>query len=414
MKAIPWARGEGRALALSFGYFALLLASYYLIRPLRDAAAAASGADTIRYLASVVFVVMLLIVPAFGWLIARIPRARLLPWLYLFFAANLAAFGVLFQSAPEAPWSGRVFYVWTTVFNMFVVSVFWSFMADVWREQQARRLFGVIAAGGSLGGLIGPWLAHALVARIGAAGIAWLAALLLIACVPAIRALTRGVEADRAAAVVRLDEPLGGAILAGLTGLAKSPFLLGVAALVALGALLGMFVYIELARYAAAAYAGAAARTEFFAARDLWVNAASALLQLLVVGRLSSRFGVRATLTGTALIATGVFVGLGLAPALAGLAAASVVLRTTELGLAKPSRDMLYTVIDAENRYKTKNLIDTVVYRGADATSGWVHAGLVAAGATLTTLAGISVALGLALALIAWSVGSGYRRRGGG
>jgi len=411
-------------LALSFGYFALLLASYYMVRPLRDALGAGSGAATIKYLATTVFVAMLLLVPLFGWLVARVRRSLLLPLTYAFFAANLVVFGLLLRAYPDDLWVGRAFYVWTTVFNLFVVSVFWSFMADVWSEPQGRRLFGIIAAGGSLGGLAGPLLAQSLAATAGTSGIALLAALLLAGTVPLIMLLSRTIAAGpgsgrpvgpaaAAAAARRLDEPVGGAILAGLTRLARSPFLLGIAALIALGSLLGMIVYIEMARLAATSFATAATRTAFYARRDLWVNGASLALQLLVVGRLAGRFGVRAPLTAAALVAGAAFVALGFAPALTTLVAANVALRTTEFGVGKPARDMLYTVVDAEARYKVKNVVDTVVYRASDMVASWLHGALVAAGLGLAGLAAVGAMAAAALAAIAFAVGSGYRRRGG-
>jgi AAA family ATP:ADP antiporter len=407
--------GERRRLTLSFVYFALLLASYYLIRPVRDALAAGSGAASIKYLATAVFVVMLAIVPVFGALVARVRRSRLLPLTYAFFAANLLGFAVLFRLDPEAVWAGRVFYVWTTVFNLFVVSVFWSFMADIWNEQEGRRLFGVIAAGGSLGGIVGPLAARTLAGSVGISGLTLIAALLLALTIVAIVLLAREPRAAAAggSAAPRLDEPVGGAILAGLSRLATSPFLLGIAALVALGSLLGMIVYIEMAKAAAAAFATAAERTAYYSQRDLWVNGGSFALQLLAVGPLARRLGVRPLLTGAATLAVAAFAGLAAAPALGMLLAVNVTLRTTEFGIGKPSRDMLYTVVDAETKYKVKNVVDTVVYRGSDVLSGWIHAGLGMLGLSLAGIAGCGAAIAALLAATAWAVGTGYRRRGG-
>jgi len=406
--------GERRRLALSFAYFALLLASYYLIRPVRDALAAGSGATTIKYLATTVFVVMLLIVPLFGALVARVRRSRLLPWVYGFFAANLVGFAALFAADPEAVWTGRVFYVWTTVFNMFVVSVFWSFMAELWREEEGRRLFGVIASGGSLGGLAGPALGRTLAGTIGTAGLTLLAAALLALTIVTIVLLAREARpAPPGATLPGLDEPVGGAILAGLSRLVVSPFLLGIAALVALGSFLGMILYIELAKAAAGAFATAAERTAFFSERDLWVNGASLVLQLLIVGPLARRFGVRPLLVGVALLALGAFSVVAASPMLASLVAANVVLRAGEFGIGKPNRDMLYTVVDAETKYKVKNVVDTVVYRGSDTVSSWLHAALGGLGLSLAGIAGVAAAAAALLAGIAWGVGSGYRRRGG-
>lgn len=405
--------GEGYPLALSFTYFALLLASYYMIRPLRDALGAGVGAHEIKYLSTAVFVTMLLIVPVFGWLVARIRRNLLLPLVYGFFVLNLVGFAIAFRAAPDDAWVARVFYVWTTVFNLFVVSVFWSFMADLWREEQGRRLFGVIAAGGSLGGLVGPMLTRALVDDLGLAGVALASAGFLACTLATIVLLARYAGPASTLARARLDEPVGGAILAGLARLVRSPFLLGIAALLLVGVTLGMFVYIELAGYVRSAYATAAERTAFYSLRDLAVNALALVLQLVVVGRLTSRFGVRTTLLATATIAVASFAAVGLAPSLLALAVANVALRACEFGLAKPSRDMLYTVVDAETKYKVKNVIDTAVYRGGDAASGFVHAAIVAGGVTLAGIGGIGVVLSCALLALAWAVGTGYRERGG-
>ena len=411
---MPRVAGERGRLALSFGYFALLLASYYLIRPVRDALAAGAGAGSIKFLASTVFVAMCLLVPLFGWLVSRVRRAWLLPGLHAFFALNLAGFAAAFRLAPDAPWLGGAFYVWTTVFNLFVVSVFWSFMADLWREEQARRLFGVIAAGGSLGGLAGPLLARTLVGTLGHAGLALLAAGLLAGVLVMVLLLLR-TDGDREPAAARLSfaEPVGGEILAGLTGLLRSPYLLGIAGLVALGSVLGMFVYIELARAAAAGFASGEARTAFYAQRDLWVNGIAFLLQLAAIGPMARRVGVRPVLTGSAALAACAFVGLALVPLAGTLVAVNVLLRVTEFGLGKPARDMLYTVVDTEARYKTKNVIDTVVYRAMDAASGWLHAGLTALGLSLAGIAAAGGALAVLLGAIAFAVGTGYRRRGG-
>ena len=175
------ASGEGVPLAASVATFTCLLACYYILRPVRDALAAGLGADSIKYLSSAVFFVMLAVAPAFGWLVVRVPRARLVPVLFGFFILNLVVFAVAFGAAPgaaAATWWARAFYVWLTVFNMFSVSVFWSRMADVWSETQGRRYFG-IAAGGSCGGLLGPALARALAAHVATGGLVWISAALL-------------------------------------------------------------------------------------------------------------------------------------------------------------------------------------------------------------------------------------------
>jgi len=411
---VLWRAGERRALALSFAYFALLLASYYLIRPVRDAMAAASGPETIKYLSSLVFFVMLLIVPLFGVLVSRVPRRRLLPLSHAFFVLNLLLFGAWFKLLPDSLLAGRVFYLWTTAFNLFVVSVFWSMMAELWGEEQGRRLFGVIAAGGSLGGLCGPLLARWLAASMGVAAVLVCAAILLSLTVVVMVALER--DAARWGTrdgQLTIDEPLGGEILAGLTHLASTPFLLGIAVLVMLGSIVGMFVYIELARSAGVLFHSGAERTAFFATRDLWVNGLSFLMQLLVVGTLARRFGVQRTLVGGAVVTTLTFATLALVPGVLVLLWVNSGLRVLEFGIGKPARDMLWTVVDRESKYKVKNVIDTVVYRGADVLGGWCHAALTAAGVSLGGIAAVAAGIGGVLIGGAYVTGRAYRRRGG-
>ncbi len=405
--------GEGAALALSFAYFFLLLAGYYTIRPLRDSLAAGLGSEHIKYLSTSVFFVMLAIAPVFGWLVARVRRRVLVPSIYAFFALQLFGLALLLEAHPHDPNVARGFYVWVTVFNYFVVAVFWSFMADVWREEQGRRLFGVIASGGSLGGLTGPWLTGALVEQVGNHGIALLACGFLTATLVAIVLLERHVQRDGAGAGLRSDEPVGGAILAGLTRLARTPFLLGIASIVGIGALLGMFVYIEMARLVAEQFPTPEARTQFFAQRDTWINGLAVLLQFFVVGRLASWLGVRTALVLVALFAVGSFAAVALAPVLTTLVVVSVLQRALEFGVGKPARDMIYTVVDVETRYKVKNVIDTAVARGSETVSGWTHGAFAAAGLGLSGIAGVACLIACGLVAIAWSVGTGYRRRGG-
>lgn len=399
-------------LVLSVIYFALILASYYMIRPLRDAFAAGSGSETIKYLALAVLISMAILVPVFGWIVANMHRTRLLSLTYGFFALNLVAFGAIFYFDPENVWAGRLFYVWTTVFNLFVVSVFWSFMSEIWQETDGRRFFGVIAAGGSFGGLLGPLLTKALVGTVGIAGIAFIAAGLLACTIVVILLLTQE-KSEPTLAAPKLKQAVGGNMFAGLSLLLRSPFLLGIAALMIAGSLLGMFVYIEMARLVEATYATAAERAAFFAQRDFWVNSISLVLQLLIVGKLTSTFGVRTTLTASVLLIVASFAALAVSPTLAVLAIINIVMRANEFGLAKPSRDMLYTVVDLESKYKVKNVIDTVIYRASDFTSSWLHAALIGLGATLGVLGLISMVLSAFFAWIAFAVGTGYRRRGG-
>ena len=409
---------ERRRLAASILSFTLLLACYYILRPVRDALAATLGADSIKYLSSAVFVVMLLIVPAFGWLFARVPRARLVPGLYAFFIVNLAVFAVALARYGEggsmAAWWSRAFYVWVTVFNLFAVSVFWSRMAEVWSEPQGRRYFGVVSAGGSLGGLAGPLLARSLVANVAISGLVWISAALLTGALLTLSSIARPSAArEPAPPSAAVSEPTAAAVLQGLWLVGRTPFLSGIAVLVSLGSLLGMIVYIEMARLVAASLPGALERTAYFSSRDLWVNSGAFMLQLFVVGQVTRRLGV-----GAALIAAGcavliAFGALGLNPTLATLTGVSVALRCAEFGLAKPARDMLYTVVPPAAKYQSKNVIDTAVYRGSDMASGWIQALIGRLGVSLAGWGWIAAALAVVLTAVAAFVGRDYRRRGG-
>lgn len=410
------ARGDRGALAISFVSFMLLLASYYILRPLRDALAATLGADSIKYLSSAVFFVMLLIVPIFGWLVARMPRPRLVPGLFGFFVLNLGVFAFAFGrygiTATTGVWLARVFYVWVTVFNMFAVSVFWSRMADLWSEPQGRRYFGIVSAGGSLGGLVGPLLAHALAATVAISGLVWISAGLLTGALIGLSLFTR--SPAKAAPVTPLTmEPATGAVLAGLWLIFRTPFLAGIAVLVSLGSFLGMIVYIEMARWVALTLPSAAERTAYYSARDLWVNGISLVLQFFVLGQVTRRLGVGVALVVSGCMVLVAFVMLGADPTLAMLTAVSVILRCAEFGLAKPARDMLYTVVPTAAKYQSKNVIDTAVYRGSDMASGWIQSLIGRLGVGLAGWGWIAAALTVVLTAVAAIVGRDYRRRGG-
>ena len=413
------APGEARTLATSFLSFALLLACYYILRPVRDALAASLGPGAIKYLSTVVFFVMLAIVPVFGWLVARVPRPRLVPGLYAFFILNLAAyawaFGRFGGGGEVGAWWARGFYVWVTVFNLFAVSVFWSRMAEVWSEPQGRRYFGVVSAGGSLGGLLGPLLARTLAVHVAISGLVWISALLLTGSLLGLSLLARSpARADGASeAPPASREPTAVAMVEGLWLILRTPFLLGIAALVCAGSFLAMIVYVEMLRLVANAYPDAALRTAFFSTRDLWANAGAFVLQLFVVGQVTRRLGVGPALVTAGLVVLAAFIALGVDPTLLTLTTVSVVLRCSEFGLSKPARDMLYTVVSPAAKYKSKNVIDTALYRGSDMASGWIQSLIGRRGVGLGGWAWIAAGLTVGLSVIAALVGRGYRRRGG-
>jgi len=403
--------GEERAVLLAFAYFFLLLCSYYLLRPVRDAMAANAGLARLPELFTYTFFAMLAITPLFGALVSRVRKRRLLPVVYGFFAVNMFLFFLAFAADPGSMRAAATFFVWLSVFNMFVVSVFWSFMADVFRGEEAKRLFGPIAAGGSAGAILGPILTQGLAASIGTAGLILLSTALLLATIPCIRALghwsvERHGEAPGTAA--ESTEPIGGGALAGITLVMRSPYLLGIVLILALGATAGTFMYLELQRMAWAEYPETAARTAFFARLDLAVNLLAFVLQGFVASRIIRRFGVTGGLVAMPLVALGTFVWLMMVPMLLPLAVSQVVRRAGEFGVAKPSREVLFTAVDPESKYKAKNFIDTVVQRGSDMTASWAHGALQAKGVLLAGFGGISVVIMVVIIAIGVALGRAF------
>ena len=398
--------GEGLRLAVSFLAFFLLLTAYYMVRPVRDSLAAGLPKGEIQHLALIVFAVMLAVVPLFGALVSRLRRRVLVPMSYAFFTLNLLVFAWVFADPSALLWAGRVFYIWITIFNLFVVSVFWSFMTDTWNREQSGRLFGIVAAGGSLGGLAGPMLTTGIVERLGLSAVTLVSAVILSGVLGCILWLVR----DTRGALPNEEAPVGGGLLAGLTLLLRTPFLLGIAALVLLSSVAGMIAYNEIARLVKATYATPEARTVFFSSWDFVINL-TALVLAFLFSKVSKRLGVAGTLVLCAVLGTVSFVFVVFAPTLLMLAQSNCARRAVEFGMFKPARDSLYGVADAESRYKAKNAIDTAVYRGGDVLGAQLHGLLSTAGMGLAPMAMVATGVAGAMAAVAYATGRGYVTR---
>jgi len=295
--------GEAPALLASFATLLCMFASYTILRPVRDALGITSGLDKIPYLFWGVFVVMLLLQPVYGWLTSRFPRTVFLPWVYVFFAANLIAFYIWFRVQDDHTWIARAYFVWVSVFNLFVVAAFWSLMADVFNKEQAGRLFGFIWAGASTGGLIGPALDNRLAVPIGAINLLPVSAGLLLLSLVFMAQVIRWQRREATSpppGVARApneEGALGGGVWAAFTQVLRSPYLLGIAAFVMLMTWVNTFLYLEQQAFVAKAFHNADQRAAFFGGIDFWVQAASLTIQLLLFGRLFKWFGMRAVLT---------------------------------------------------------------------------------------------------------------------
>ncbi len=390
-------KNEVRALLFSFFYFFFLLCSYYILRPIRDEMGIQGGVENLQWLFTGTFVVMLIAVPLFGAAVARFPRKRLVPVVYYFFILNLLVFFLLFKSGLHGVWTARAFFIWLSVFNLFVVSVFWSFMADLFTNEQAKRLFGFIAAGGSAGAIAGPSLTAGLSTVLGPINLIPLSILLLFLSVVCIHLLLRWegsvhTKSEESETQQNADNMrIGGSIFAGFTRVLGSPYLLGICLFVVLYTTLSTFLYFTQARIIESAFDEPAKRTTLFASMDLAVNALTIIGQVFITGKLATRLGLSATLMLIPALVTLGFVGLGLLTVLSVLVIFQVIKRAGNYAITRPAREILFTVVPKEDKYKSKNFIDTVVYRGGDATSGWAFAGLAGMGLSLSSIALIAV-----------------------
>jgi len=409
--------GEMPALCWSFTFFFCLLSGYYVIRPLRDEMGIAGGVEQLQWLFSGTFLLMLAAAPLYGWLTSRFQRRQFLPYLYYFFIINLLLFYLLFQWEAFYTWTARAFFIWTSVFNLFIVSVFWSYMADLFSNEQGKRLFGVIAAGGSLGALIGPVLTGLLVIPLGPVRLLLVSALLLALSLLCIHQLNRWQLAQLSKArtdtlqAMPVDEPrIGGHLLAGFQLIKESRYLQGIALLILLYATLSTFLYFQQATIVRDAFADPAHRTLVFAGMDFAVNALTLSCQLLFTGRIVKRWGLALTLALIPVLLGVGFVILGLFSALTTIVVLQVLRRAGNYALMKPAREMLFLVVPREAKYKAKSVLDTVVYRGGDAISAWLYSGLSLLGLGLSGIAFLAVPLCGVWALIGRRLGQQQER----
>lgn len=379
--------GELPRVAAAFTAFFLILCSYYILRPVRDEMAVQFGTGRLQWLFSATFIFTLLVVPLFGWVARSLPRSYIIPAVYGFLIVNLLGFYTAFVSGVTAG-TAAAFFIWLSVFNLFVVSLFWSRLSDCFLTEESRRLYGYVAAGGTCGALAGPAITAALARHVATAHLLALSTALLAAAMLCMLTLRTRNQAGGLPA-----RPLGGSVVAGIPLTLRVRDLRGIAVLVICYTTVSTVMYIEYVGLVGAEYASPHARTAFFAQVDLGVNALALTLQLLGTRKLISRFGLKVAL---ALIPALMLAGLVILTSwrtLAGFASMQVLHRAGEYAIGKPGREMIYTTVDAESRYKAKNFIDTAVYRASDAASAWAIAGLRSVGVDALLFAAIPVAV---------------------
>ena len=355
------------------------------------------------------FVVMLAVVPIYGALVARLPRRRFIPLVYHFFVANILIFWVLLTQGIALTVTAQVFFVWISVFNLFAVSVFWSFMADLYDAERGKRLFGFIAAGGSAGALLGPIIATTLAVPIGRANLLIIAALLLEGAVFCAMRLETAAAAFKAGQAVtpqsKPEAALGGSWIAGLAMIVRSPYLAGIAAWVALLSLAGTFLYFQQANIVSALSKNADQRTAIFAQIDLAVSLLTLVVQFLATGKLIKRFGAGPAAAFLPFVFALGFIALWATPMLWVVIAFQAVQRAANFAISNPAREVLFTVVEREEKYKAKNVIDNVVFRGSDAVFGWLFTALRGAGLELGAISLATVPVTAVWLMLALTLG---------
>lgn len=369
-------------------YYFLLLAAYFVIRPIRDDMGIAGGVRNLPWLFLGTLLGMLLVHPLFTALVSRLPRRLFIPISYTFFAVNLVVFWLLFQTISEGAgiWTGRVFFVWTSVFNLFVVSIYWSLMADLFRPAQAKRLFGFIAVGGTVGAVVGSSVTAFLANRVGPTNLLLVSAAILGLAMLAARKLMSTVTRSRIdddplrPPTAQIEQPVGGGVFDGVRTVFASNYLLGIVTYMLLYTITATFLYFQQAEIVEVSFTDRAARTVFFARIDLAVNILTALTQIFLTGRIVRRIGVALSLATLPLVCILGFAALGVTPTLIAIAIFQVLRRSSNYAIARPCREMLYTVLPRSAKYKAKNFIDTFVYRFGDQVGAWSYTGLGALG----------------------------------
>lgn len=422
--------GEGAVLAWASAYYFLVLCAYYVIRPIRDDMGAASGAENLAWLFTGTMLGMLLVHPLYTSLVSKLKRRQFIGWTYRFFISNLVLFYLIFKSVDtaQAVWVGRVFFIWTSVFNLFVVSVFWSLITDVFRPGQGKRLFGVVAVGGTLGAMLGASITTGLVKVMGPMNLMIVSAVILELAVRASHILDRkqvafdaagqGDLADTSRTGAKVQQEvsntdagssaseavIGGGVFDGIRHILSSPYLLGVASLILFYTISSTFLYFQQVDIVTRVFGDdRAARTQVFGAMDIAVNALTLLAQLFITGRFMKWLGIGAALAFLPVVTLIGFGIMGLAPTLVVLVVFQVARRAGNFAVQRPAREALFTVLSRSDKYKAKNFSDTFVYRLGDQVGAWSYTWMSALGLGLSGLAFSMVPLSLGwLVLTLW------------
>jgi ATP:ADP antiporter, AAA family len=417
-KVVNFKSGEGRALLWSFAYFFFLMSAYYMLVPIRDAFGIRGGPQDLPWLFLGTFIVSLLTAPLQAWIAARLPRQRFVPATYLFLVANILIFWFLlkFEVAPDLV--PKAFFIWIAVFSVFTVSIFWTFMSDLYSSEQGIRLFGFIAAGASLGNILGPKINKLLIEPFGVANLLLLAGGLLVCAVfcanrlePAAAQLQAADPDFVAASAGREKKPVGGGLFDGFALMFKSPYLGGIGLWVFMLSLLGTFLYLTQAHIVASYTEDLKQRTSIFSEIYFWVGVVSLVVQILGTGRIIKGIGTGPALAILPLVFAAGFAGLMFTSALVVVAAFQASQRASNFGISNVARESLWPVVSREEKFKAKNIVDGAVFRGADVANAFLYTGLAKVFTVQPTVAGIAVALAGAWAALSFGLGRAREKR---
>jgi len=413
-KLLKIERDEIASALLSFLFVFTLMASYYVLRPVRDAMASDWSDAELSWLWTLNFFISGGVVLAYGWIASRVSTNRLVPGVYLFFAVSFGLFYLATQGFDDHRLIDKSFYVWVSFFALFHVSVFWSFMSDLYSSAQSKRLFGLFGAGASIGAVTGPLLPVLLGTQIGVYNLLLIAALMLLLIIPIIFFLERQRQAAASKTAANTANPaskpaqvIGGDFFDGFVDLLSHRFLLAIALFLLLYTMMSSFVYFEL-KNVMAEYERAT-RAQYWGIMDLAVNSLSILTAVFVTSRLATRFGLAVTLALVPLLLVCGWLAVAIAPGLLLLVGLQIVRRAGNYAITRPGREMLFTSVTPSTRFKTKPVIDIVVYRGGDVLAGWTYTGLAQGiGLGLGAIAMVAAVLALIWTLVAIFLGVSY------
>lgn len=403
---------EVQAASLSFVFVFILMAAYYILRPIRDAMASDWTDVEVSFLWTLNFFISTVLVALFGAIVSRIAFRKFVPFVYIGFAASFATFFVAVQLAPNAMLINKAFYLWVSVFALFHISVFWSLMADTYNKEQAGRLFAIIATGASLGAIVGPLISGVLVGQVGIETMMLVSAVMLLLPIPIIGRLQTLKSTRLQNAELQVDDAtvrIGGNPFAGFKEFFSNPYLMGIGLFIILYTGIGSFVYLEqknlLAPY------DLEARATIYAWRDVILNTLTYALAFFVTGRLVSRAGMKIALPLMPLLVIAGMLILAFSPILIVAVGLHIISKAGNYGLTRPAREMLFTLVSRESRFKTKPVIDIVAYRGGDVIMGWFFAGLTQGlGLGLAAVAAVGAGIAALWAAVGYFLGSRFDR----